>query len=105
MDNHSIPNHNVFRKLLSLLPFEKFSSGYLDTGVKKLTTVNLLRICIAMQVGNWSSYSEAEEQICSMKNSEELFGLKSIIGSQISRRINNLPSIYAQQLFLAAVLK
>lgn len=103
MDNHSIPNDNVFRKILSLLPFEKFSSAFLDTGVKKLTTVNLLRICIAMQLGNWSSYAETEERIRSMKNSEELFGLKSISGSQLSRRINNLPSIYAQGLFLAAV--
>ncbi len=105
MNNVSIPNNSVMSKCLSLLPFDSFSSGYLDSGVKKLTTPNLLRICIATQIGKWESYTEIEEQIRARKDSIDLFGLTSISGSQISRRVNSLPSTIAQSLFLMAVRK
>ncbi|WP_261130418.1 hypothetical protein [Bacillus sp. Marseille-Q3570] len=103
MDNISVSNQSVFRKCLALLPFESFTSAYLDWGVKKLTTPNLMRICVATQLGNWSSYTEIEEQIRAREDSVELFGVSSISGSQISRRLNALPSTFAQKLFLMAV--
>jgi hypothetical protein len=106
MDNTTIPNVSVFRKYLSLLPFDQFKSSYVDWGVKKLTTPNLMCICIAMQLGNWASYSEIEEQIRSMKgDAKELFGLSSISGSQLSRRVNDLPSTFVLRLYLAALAK
>jgi len=103
MDNTTIPNETVFRKCLSLLPFDDFSCSYLDNGVKKLTTANLHRIAVAAQLGNWASYTEMEERIRAMKDSEELFGLSSISGSQLSRRINDLPTSHPQRLFFTAV--
>jgi len=95
----------VLQQCLSLLPFDKFSSRFLDYGVKKLTTANLLRIAVAAQLGNWTSYTEMEERIRSMTNSQELFGLTRISRSQLSRRINDLPSTYPQGLFLVAARK
>lgn len=105
MDNTIVTNQSVFSKCLSLLPFDSFTSSYLDWGVKKLTTPNLLRICVASQLGKWESYAQMEEQIRARKDSKELFGVSSVSGSQISRRVNSLPSTFAQDLFLIAVKK
>lgn len=102
MDN-IISNQTVFSKCLSFLPFETFKGSSLDVGVKKLTTANLMRICVTMQLGNWKSYEETEERIRAMEGTEELFGLTSISASQLCRRVNALPSIFPRQLFLAAV--
>ncbi|PIB58601.1 DUF4372 domain-containing protein, partial [Pseudomonas sp. 2995-3] len=74
MDN-IISYQTVFSKFLSFLPFESFKCSFLDNGVKKLTTANLMRICVAMQFGNWKSYEETEERIRAMEGTEELFGL------------------------------
>jgi len=106
MDNTTIPNVSVLRKYLSVLSFDEFRSAYLDWGTKKLTTANLMRICVAIQLGNWGSYAEIEEQIRALnEGAVELFGLTSISGSQLSRRVNDLPSTFAQRLFLAALAK
>lgn len=105
MDNNIIPNQSVLSKCLSLIPFQSFSSYFLDWGVKKLTTPNLMRICVASQLGKWESYSQIEEQIRAMDDSKELFGVSEISGSQLSRRVNALPSTFAQDLFLMAVEK
>jgi Transposase DDE domain len=102
MDN-IISNQTVFSKCLSFLPFEKFKFSSLDNGVKKLTTANLMKICLTMQLGNWKSYEETEERIRAMEGTEELFGLTSISASQLCRRVNALPSVLPRQLFLAAV--
>ncbi|RTZ51707.1 IS4 family transposase [Bacillus sp. SAJ1] len=105
MDNLSISNHSVFSKCLSLLPFDSFKPYLLDWGVKKLTTANLLRICVAAQLGKWESYTQIEEQIRARNDSKELFGVSTISGSQISRRVNSLPTTLAEELFLTAVKK
>lgn len=98
-----ISNQTVFSKLFSFLPFKKFEHSYLDSCVKKLTTANLMKICIAMQLGDWRSYEETEERIRAMGEAGELFGLTSISASQLCRRVNALPSRLPQELFYAAV--
>ncbi|QOY35145.1 IS4 family transposase [Anaerobacillus isosaccharinicus] len=105
MNNDSISNQNVLSKCLSLLTFDSFSFAFLDWGVKKLTTPNLMRICVASQLGKWESYAEIEEQIRARKDSKTLFGVSEISGSQISRRMNSLPSTFAQRLFLMIAKK
>ncbi|RXJ01667.1 hypothetical protein DS745_09310 [Anaerobacillus alkaliphilus] len=64
-----------------------------------------MRICVASQLGKWKSYAEIEEQIRARKASKKLFGVSEISGSQISRRMNSLPSTFAQGLFLMAAMK
>ncbi|MFB4170157.1 IS4 family transposase, partial [Virgibacillus sp. JSM 102003] len=105
MDNTSITNQSVLRKCLSLLPFDSFSSYFLDWGVIKLTTPNLMRICVASQLGKWDSFSQIEEQVRARNDSKNLFGVAEISGSQLSRRLNALPSTFAQDLFLESVKK
>jgi len=103
MDNTSLANKSVLSKCLSLLPFNTFSSAFEDWGVKKLTTPNVMRIFVAAQLGEWESYSEMEEHIRARRDSEELFGLSEISGSQLSRRLNQLPTSFTQSLFHSAV--
>jgi hypothetical protein len=105
MDNTILSNQTVFSKCLSLLPFDSYKPSLLDWGVKKLTTSNLMRICVAAQLGKWESYTQIEEQIRARKDSKKLFGVTSISGSQISRRVNSLPTTFAQDLFLMSVKK
>ncbi|WP_026672727.1 hypothetical protein [Alkalihalobacterium bogoriense] len=103
MDNKIVSNQSTLSKCLSLLPFDSFRSSFQDWGVKKLTTANLLRICVASQLQNWESYTQIEEEIRARKDSQELFGLSSISGSQVSRRVNTLPSTMVERLFQIAV--
>lgn len=103
MNNHSIADQTTFHKCLSLLPFHTYSSAYFDNSVKKLFTVHLMRIGLAIQLGGWKSYAEMQERIRGNKDAKELFGVTSISGSQISRRFNALPTTYPQRLFFEAV--
>lgn len=105
MDNSILANKTTLHKCLSLLPFDQFSSAYLDNSVKKLFTCNLLRIGIAMQLDEWRSYSEVQERILALENAQAYFGLSSISASQLSRRMNDLPTTYPQRLFFEAVRK
>lgn len=105
MDNPSIAKEKVLRKCLSLLPAINLSFFYLDIGVKKLTTLNLLRIGVAIQLMGWTSYKKIERQIRAIDEREELFGLSSISASQLSRRFNALPSTYPRDLFLQTLTK
>lgn len=103
MDNVIIQNQSTLSKCLSFLPFEKVNSILLDWGVKKLFTANLMRVCVAAQLEKWESYREIEAHIEARKDSHELFGVDTISGSQLSRRVNGLPTTLVEKLFFLAV--
>lgn len=89
---------------LSLLPLEDFDCLLIDYG-RKLTTKALLKIFVAAQLDQWSSYSHIEEKLRAYPKLRNELDIREISGSQLSRRINDLPTEIVQKLFVKVVEK
>jgi IS4 transposase len=98
-----INENTVIRQCLSLLPTEKLSCPLLNYDMKKLSTEALIKIFVAAQLDKWESYSSIEVKLGANKDLMKYLGLKSISGSQLSRRINDLDTSILQSLFLTLV--
>ena len=106
MDNFR-PKSTVCQSL-SFIPFDQLSSLQIhqnDTGKKKLLTVPLLKVFIASQLKNWRSYAEIEEGLRADEQFREELGITSISGSQLSRRIAQVPTPLLEDLFVQMVTK
>ena len=106
MDNFK-PKSTV-RQCLSFVPFEKLPAlavHQIDRGKKKLLTIPLLKVFLAAQLNEWQSYGEMEEGLRADKQLREELGTKSFSGSQLSRRISQVPTELLQELFLQTVSK
>ncbi|MGJ9460721.1 transposase, partial [Oceanobacillus sp. CF4.6] len=62
-----------------------------------------MKIFVAAQLDKWESYEDMEERLRANPEFRESINLPSISGSQLSRRINNLPTEFAQELFQRVV--
>jgi len=89
---------------LSLLPLEDLDCPLIDYG-RKLTTKALLKIFVAAQLDQWSSYSHIEEKLRAYPKLRNELDIKEISGSQLSRRINDLPTEVVKNLFVKVVEK
>lgn len=98
-----IGHKKVINQCLSLLPTEKFSCPVLNYGYDKLSVDSLMKIFVAAQIGKWESYEDIEEKIRAYPELRDSLNLSSISGSQLSRRINNLPTEWVQDLFSKVV--
>ncbi|MCF8568379.1 IS4 family transposase [Alicyclobacillus tolerans] len=86
------------------IPYESLSS--LDHGMKKLSTVSLIRTFVATQIKGWRSYREIEEGLRANRVLREHLDIaEGISGSQLSRRVNQLPPVLLQDLFVRIVSK
>jgi hypothetical protein len=90
---------------LSLLPTEDFDCPLIDYGKYKLTTKSLLKIFVAAQLDQWSSYTHMEEKLRAYPKLCKELDITEISGSQLSRRINDLPTEWVQKLFIKVVKK
>lgn len=105
MNKKNIGQNMVIRQCLSLLPTEEFSCPLIDYGKQKLTTEALFKIFVTAQLDGWSSYAEMEEKLRAYPELCKDLHLTSISGSQLSRRINELPTEWAQKLFVRVIEK
>jgi hypothetical protein len=103
MNKKSIGQETVIRQCLSLLPTENFACPLINYRNYKLKTDTLLKIFVAAQIEGWSSYADMEEKIRAYPELREELNLDEISGSQLSRRINDLPTEWVQQLFVQVV--
>lgn len=87
----SIGQELVICQCLSLLPLEDFDCPLIDYG-KKLTTKSLIKTFVSAQLDEWKSYSHMEEKLRAYPKLRKEIGIKEISGSQLSRRINDLPT-------------
>lgn len=94
----SIGQKSLICQCLSLLPTEDFDCPLIDYG-KKLTTKSLLKIFVCAQLDQWSSYSHMEEKLRAYPQLRKELGIKEFSGSQLSRRINDLPTEQVKKLF------
>jgi len=84
----SLPENQVIRQCLSLLPLQDFVLPILDYRKHKLSTANILKILITAQLLNWHSLDVIEKIIRSSPALQKEFNLTSISKSQLSRRMN-----------------
>ncbi len=87
---------------LSLLPTEEFDCPLIDYG-KKLSTKALMKIFVAAQLDQWSSYSHIEEKLRAYPKLQKELEIESISGSQLCRRINDFPTEMIQKMFVKIV--
>lgn len=99
MLSKSIGHKQLISQCLSVLPTEKFSCPLLNYGYDKLSIDALMKIFVAAQLDKWESYEEMEEKLRANPEFCESINLPSISASQLSRRINDLPTVYCQELF------
>jgi hypothetical protein len=103
MNKKIVGQDRVIRQCLSLLPTDKFACPLINYRNYKLKTDTLLKIFVTAQIEGWASYSEMEEKIRAYPELREELKLDEISGSQLSRRINELPTEWVQQLFVQVV--
>lgn len=104
MSNKIIGRQKLICQCLSILPLEDFDCPLIDYG-KKLTTTALLKIFVAAQLDQWSSYTHMEEKLEAYPKLRQELEITEISGSQLSRRINELPTESVQKLFTKVVKK
>lgn len=102
MSNKSIGQEMLMCQCLSLLPIEDFDCPLIDYG-KKLSTKALLKIFVAAQLDQWSSYSQIEEKLRAYPKLQKELDIESISGSQLCRRINDFPTEMVQKMFVKIV--
>ncbi|WP_096189677.1 IS4 family transposase [Evansella halocellulosilytica] len=105
MNKKIIGREMLICQCLSLLPSEELDCPLLDYGNYKLSTKALLKILVSAQLDHWDSYRHMEEKLEAYPKLREEIGIKEISGSQISRRINDLPTELVQKLFMKVVEK
>lgn len=99
----SIGREMLISQCLSLLPTEDFDCPLIDYGKYKLTTKSLIKIFVAAQLDQWSSYGHMEEKLRAYPELCKELDIEGISGSQLSRRINDLPTEWVQKLFVKVV--
>ena len=105
MNNKSIGREMLICQYLSLLPTEDFECPLIDYGKYKLSTKSLLKIFVAAQLDQWSSYAHMEEKLEAYSKLRKELDITEISGSQLSRRINDLQTEFVQKLFIKVVQK
>jgi hypothetical protein len=101
----SIGRETLICQCLSILPMEDFECPLMDYGNYKLTTKSLLKIFVAAQLDQWESYGDMEEKLRAHSKLRKELDITGISGSQLSRRINSLPTEWVQKLFVKVVQK
>lgn len=96
----SVTDQTTLRQCLSLLPLADFQAPFLDFRVRKLLCANLLKVFISAQVCGWESLRRIQEEIAADDSLRDEFGC-TISASQLSRRIDDVPSCIIEALFHA----
>jgi hypothetical protein len=98
-----VTQNTVIHQLFSLLPFNLDTRCVFDRYTKKLTTAKSIALFTVALLDKWSSYSMMETKLRANENLQEALALQEISGSQLSRKLNVLPTEILQELFLRLV--
>ena len=100
----SIGQDMLICQTLSKLPLEDLECP-LHNYRKKLSDASLIKVFTAAQLDDWSSYEHMEEKIRAHPELSKELGVEDFSGSQLSRRINELPTELVQDIFYKIVQK
>ncbi|WP_093056318.1 IS4 family transposase [Salipaludibacillus aurantiacus] len=99
----SIGHKALISQCLDLLPSKVYGCPLVNYGNDKLSAEALMKVFIAANLDNWQSYQHMELMLDANHALKKSLDLETMSGSQISRRINDLPTEWAQDLFLKVV--
>ncbi|UMV50120.1 IS4 family transposase [Paenibacillus macerans] len=97
MDN--VKAKTVICQLISLLPIDVHQRLLFDHYTKKLTTMKAIMLFINAQLKQWSSYGEMEIALRAEPKLQQLLQLESISGSQLSRKLDQIPTELLEWMF------
>ncbi|WP_274366326.1 IS4 family transposase [Paenibacillus thermotolerans] len=103
MDN--VTQNTVIRQLLSLLPVNVQERTAYDRYAKKLTINKSILLFAAASMDYWSSYEDMGVKLRSKPELQDLLQLQSISGSQLSRKLNLIPTELLQEIFIHCTSK
>ncbi len=101
MDN--VTQNSVIQQLISLLPFHVGHRCMFDRYAKKLTVAKSIALFTIALLDKWSSYQVIETKLRANEKLQEALHLPGISGSQLSRKLNDIPTEFLQELFLQLV--
>jgi len=101
MDN--VTQNSVIQQLISLLPFQVDQRCMFDHYAKKLTIAKSIVLFTVALLDKWSSYQVIETELRANEKLQEALDLSEISGSQLSRKLNDIPTEFLQELFLQLV--
>jgi hypothetical protein len=103
MDN--IPNQTVIRQCISELVLEDHLLLMSDRYIKKLFTAECIQLFVVAQLERMESYSDMEKKIRANEDLQQMLQVKSMSGSQLSRKLEALPTETIQALFTSVIDK
>lgn len=98
-----VTQNTVIHQVFSLLPFHLDSRCVFDRYTKKLTTAKSIALFTVALLDKWSSYAMMETKLRANENLQNALALQEISGSQLSRKLNDIPTEFPQALFLRLV--
>jgi len=101
VDNNT--QNTVVRQLLSLLPFQVNQRCVFDHYAKKLTVAKSMALFIVALLSKWPSYGAIETNLRANKSLQNALDLPEISGSQLCRKLNEIPTEFFLQTFLKLV--
>jgi hypothetical protein len=101
----SIHNIRVIRQCLDYFSDEDIRFPISDYRVHKLTTLTCAKLLVASQLAHWGSHRQIARELRTSPVLQESLGLSHISYSQISRRLNGMPTELLEQMFLDTIGK
>jgi hypothetical protein len=101
MDN--VTQNSVIQQLISLLPFQVDQRSMFDHYAKKLTVAKSIILFTIALLDKWSSYEAIEMKLRANENLQKALHLPEISGSQLCRKLNEIPTEFFQEIFLKLV--
>ena len=101
MDN--VTQNSVIQQLISLLPFQVDQRCMFDLYAKKLTVAKSIVLFTIALLEKSSSYQVIVTKLRANERLQEALELPDISGSQLSRKLNDIPTEFLQELFLQLV--
>jgi hypothetical protein len=98
-----VTQNTVIDQLFSLLPFHLDTRCVFDRYSKKLTIAKSIALFTVGILDKWSSYSIMESELRANEYLQRALDLNEISGSQLSRKLNVIPTEFLQDLFLRLV--
>lgn len=96
----NIHNFSVIRQCFSFISDENVILPVWDYRIHKLHTIKCIKLLMASQLAHWNSYSQIALQLRTSETLQKDLELESISGSQVSRRLRDLPTELLEAWFL-----
>jgi len=101
----NIINHSVVRQCFSFISKRSIRFPLADRRIQKLTTERCIKLLVGAQLFKWESLREIACRLATSRPLQKIVGLSTISHSQISRRLQDLPTDLLENMLLTLTRK